>query len=291
MRLLSKVAAAVLLLVTMPGTAAHAAGPVPGGRLLYLQFDGSTGDQGRLLSSKLDGSGLVDYQRAMSLYSYPDYSPDGRQIAYVESYEFHAMSAGGTGDRVLVGAPCGPAWPRWSPDGKWIAAESCGDIWKVSSRGYESGWADVTGAYDYNDLTVSWAPGSKRFAVGTYPGVQIFRADGSSQRTLTDLADAYRVAWNPDGVTLAVEAHNDLWLVDTVTGRARQVTDTPDVVEFAPLWSPDGRWLVYGRGPGEFNPDFPGYSTAPEIWMMNRTGKGQHDTGLDGVPTSWRKRA
>jgi TolB protein len=285
---LGAVAGAALMLLSLgPVTAAQAA-PTPGGRLLYLQFDGSTTQgPGQLKSAKPDGSAVQDFGRQLAWYSYPDYSPDGSRIAYVEGWSFRTMAADGSDDQWLVDGPSIPAYPRWSPDGKWIAAESDGDIWKVSPAGYESGWVNVTGAYNSNDLTVAWAPGGRRFATADRSSVRIYSADGRRTRTLAELDGAYRLAWNPNGRTLAVEARGDIWLVDAVTGAATQVTRTPET-EVAPNWSPDGRWLAYGKGPGTADPVT---VTDPQIWLMNQRGGNQHTTGIAGVPTSWRAQA
>jgi TolB protein len=200
------------------------------------------------------------------------------------------MAADGTDDRRLADAPCGPAFPRWSPDGMWVAAEACGDIYAVHRDGSASGWGNLTSS-DANDLTVAWAPTGRRFATGNLPGIRLYRADGTFVRVLTDLPGAYRLDWSPDGRQLAVEALGDLWLVDASDGTARRLTDTADVQEFSPVWSPDGRWLAYGAGPGGYDPNRPGSTTDPTIWLMNRRGGGAHSTGILGVPTSWRSAA
>ncbi|MEV4350702.1 hypothetical protein AB0J83_40105 [Actinoplanes sp. NPDC049596] len=286
-RRVGAVAGAVLLLLTLAPVAAAEAAPGPGGRLLYLRFDGSTGEvPGQLRSVRPDGSAPQDFGRQMGIYSYPDYTPDGRRIGYVEGWSFRSMAADGSGDRWLGDGPYGSAFPRWSPDGKWLAGESGGDIWRVNADGSGAGSGNVTNS-EYNDLVVSWAPGGRRFATADIHGVRIYTADGRRSRVLTELDGAYRLAWNPDGRTLAVEAWGEIWLVDAVTGASRQVTATPEI-EFVPVWSPDGRWLAYGRGPGVTDPDFPATVTDPQIWLMNRTGGNQHSTGIAGVATSWR---
>src|ERR1700759_1572054 len=144
-------AAALLLLAVAPATAADAAVRPPG-RILYLQFAGVTTESGYLQSVRPDGSSPVNLNQQMWLYELPDYSPDGTRIAYVQNWGFYTMAADGTDPQWLVQAPCGPSYPRWSPDGQWIIGESCGDIYRISPQGYAAGWSDLTGNYIFNDL-------------------------------------------------------------------------------------------------------------------------------------------
>ncbi|TCN33597.1 TolB protein [Kribbella orskensis] len=274
------IAVVAVVLVVVPGTSAYAAAPAPGGRILYVDLES------RLKSVLPTGQGGQDIGERL-VYS-PDYSPDGTRIAYLDGWSFRIMAADGTDDRWLVDAASGPAYPRWSPDGQWIIAESAGDIWSVSKDGYASGWTNLTGAHDSNDLVPTWEPKGHRFATSTYNDVRIYSADGAHTRKVIPMAGAYRLDWNPKENQLAVEALGDLWLVDVASGAIRRLTNTPDLQELSPVWSPDGRWLTYGRGPGVYNPDNPGLGVTPVIWMMDSTGGHRHSLGISGTPSSWR---
>jgi TolB protein len=273
------IAVVAVVLVVMPGTSAYAAAPAPGGRILYVDLEG-------LLKSVLPtGQGGQDIGRSAAM---PDYSPDGTRIAYIDGFSFRTMAADGTDDRWLVDAGYAPAYPRWSPDGQWIIGESGGDIWSVSKDGYASGWTNLTGAHDSNDLVPTWAPQGHRFATSTFNDVRIYSADGAQTRKVIPLEGAYRLDWNPKRNQLAVEAQGDLWLVDVASGAIRRLTNTPNLQELSPVWSPDGRWLTYGRGSGVYNPDNPGLGVTPVIWMMDSTGGHRHSLGVSGTPSSWR---
>ncbi|WP_229068874.1 hypothetical protein [Actinoplanes sp. DH11] len=291
-------AIAATLLVTGTPAAAAAAPAQPGGRILLLDSERSD-RAGTLTSVRPDGTGVFDYGQELPAYASPDYSPDGGEIAYTQGFDIRAMSAvDGSGDRWLIGAPCGPAYPRWSPDGQWVAFESCGDIRTVHKDNADTGHRLVTPA-DGGNLQPAWSPTGARIATAAVTSVNIYRsAEGTTTRTLSDLP-ATQLDWSPNGRTIAVQARGDLWLVDAVTGRERQVTNTPDVYESSPVWSPDGRWLAYASGaaapPTPPFPDDPApppaVSTAslnPQIWLMTATGADQHSTGVAGVPTSWR---
>lgn len=281
------IAAVAVILVVVPGTSAYAAAPAPGGRILYVEV-GEADGLGGLKSVLPTGQGVQDTGRRVAWYSSPDYSPDGTRIAYIDGFSFRTMAADGTDDQWLVDAGSGPAYPRWSPDGQWIIGESAGDIWSVSKDGHASGWTNLTGGHDSNDLVPAWEPKGHRFATSTFNDIRIYSADGAQLRKVIPLAGAYRLDWNPEQNQLAVEAEGDLWLVDVASGAIRRLTNTPDLQELSPVWSPDGRWLAYGRGPGVYNPDVPGLGVTPVIWMMDRTGGHRHSLGISGTPTSWR---
>jgi TolB protein len=51
-------------------------------------------------------------------------------------------------------------------------------------------------------------------------------------------------AWSPDGKSLAVAMSGSIWIVDPVTGIARELTYGP-TYHSSPDWSPDGRWIIY----------------------------------------------
>ncbi|KHD75823.1 hypothetical protein MB27_20510 [Actinoplanes utahensis] len=293
-------AIAATLLAAMPAGPASAAAPAgPGGRILYLAVDRSHGT-GELRSTLPDGTGDAGYGRELPWYASPDYSPDGTEITYVEGFDVRAFSAvNGSDDRLLGGAPCGPGIPRWSPDGQWVAFESCGDIYAVRADDTAPSMRNVT-ASDLNDLWPAWSPTGARIASATLPGVHVYRADKpAAPRQVSDLAKARGLDWSPNGRTFAVEAAGDLWLVDAITGWERRLTNTPDVFESTPIWSPDGRWIAYASGPAAPptppHPEDPAppplestESLNPQIWVMTAAGTQRHSTGVAGTPTSWR---
>ena len=50
---------------------------------------------------------------------------------------------------------------------------------------------------------------------------------------------------SPDGKHLALVALDKLWLMDLPNGKPRRLTTTTGIGEFAPDWSPDGRYIAY----------------------------------------------
>lgn len=106
--------------------------------------------------------------------------------------------------------------PRWSPDGQWIAFLR------------DSG-------------------GDGRFQIW------VMRRDGRRLRQVTTAAADHRdIAWSPDGAHLAFVSdstgrRHGLEVVEVASGGRRALSDFAHD-EAQPRWSPDARWLLFGRG-------------------------------------------
>ncbi len=50
---------------------------------------------------------------------------------------------------------------------------------------------------------------------------------------------------SPDGKKSLIEARGDVWIVDSATGDATDLTHTSGAAERDPTWSPDGAWISY----------------------------------------------
>lgn len=162
----------------------------------------------------------------------PEFSPDGRSIAYVtHGVESHTLSVAGRGkgeSRVLAGAE-GIVDLSWSPDGREIA-------------------------YAQHDKTSS--------------SLTIVNVKSGESRTLVKVSmekapedakddpDAFQmqiasVNWSPDGGKIAYIRHplkkavRRLWILDTETGESRPVSPDNAQVQAPVNWSKDGGRVLY----------------------------------------------
>ena len=115
-------------------------------------------------------------------------------------------------------------YPRWSPDGKWIAY-----------------WSDKSGEYE---LTVRPAEGA------------------GAERKVTSMGAGFRYApfWSPDSRKIAfVDQAMRIHIADVESGKTVKVDESPEWINHGGLeafdfkWSPDSRWLTYARPTGDAN--------------------------------------
>jgi TolB protein len=277
--LLLGTSAALWLAVTAP--AAFAA-DVFNGRIAFTSFrvDPPPGQQrsGDIFSVNVDGTDTRQLTTNPDADRQPDWSPDGRAIAYSIrkpgerlNYEVARMTASGTGHRRLTTTPAGEAssQPAWLADGSAILYRRSGaavvsSIWQMGPLGEEP---RLRLAPPQSALYPTASPDSSRleFAMIRSPtgdtdrAIVAAAADGSL-RTVFDVPGAYdsAPAWSPDGSRIAFESNADvgggnpegdmeIWRMSADGTAATQLTHN-DLHDEGPVWSPDGRLLAYTSG-------------------------------------------
>lgn len=193
---------------------------------------------------------------------FPEWSPNGRRIAYVTdaagTWQVHVMRADGSGDRVITSGSGNKKGPTWSPDGRAIAyvdeRRGVGDLMVKVLGG---GKPKVITRFEASVRDPVWSPDGERIAFS------MENATGSSQ-------DVYTI--RPDGT------------------RLRQITDTPVLGEYAPEWSPDARSIVFVRDrvaePGQGLPP-EGIRWADDILVIARDGSGERNLTDTSARYEW----
>ena len=221
----------------------------------------------------------------------PDWSPDGRRIAFDSdrdgNWEVYVMNADGSGVTRLTDNGAADEFPAWSPDGRRIAFESNRDgnweIYVMNADG--SGVTRLT----YNDAFDSgpdWSPDGRRIAFDSNRDgnweIYVMNADGSGVTRLTDngAADGFP-AWSPDGRRIAFESNHDgnpeIYVMNADGSGATRLTYN-DAGDSFPAWSPDGRRIAFhSHRDGSF-----------DIYVMNADGSGAtrltYNGAADGFP-------
>src|ERR1700730_14016620 len=170
--------------------------------------------------------------------------------------------------------------PNWSPDGKYLIANSGGGIYKLVLK--QDGTAEpqklaVPANFQCNnDKAIS--PDGKKIAfsatVPPHKGSQVFLADadGSNVKLMTSESPSYFHVWSPDNKTLAFVAQRngsgqyDIYSMPADGGPEKQLTENIHQDD-GPDYSPDGKWIY-------INSDRSGKEA---IWRFPSTGAGLND--------------
>jgi dipeptidyl aminopeptidase/acylaminoacyl peptidase len=213
----------------------------------------------------------------------PAWSPDGTLLAievirtFFGPPEFEWLDY--TGDLYVLDAtaPSGSPWralttnglsrlPSWSPDGRWIAyleQDALFSFSHISVIGVAGGASTrLTTSEGYYGRP-HWSPDGTRLAFSAYLNgsnysqIFIVNANGSELTRIAPGTTSYwDPSWSPDGARLAfIRFRNeapgsylfDVMITDVDGRNVRQVMSSADWSS-APVWSPDGRQIMFSSG-------------------------------------------
>jgi tricorn protease len=247
-----------------------------------------------IAASDLPGAAQVPAR----LLRHPSYS-NGR-IAFSYLGDIWMANDDGTAVRRLTDHKARDVYPRFSPDGQWVAfssnREGNYDVYLISAQG---GKPRQLTFHSADDVVVGWSPDGKRIlfdssrSKGAFPGVTTLfeiAAEGGMEQPLDTDWGSWG-SYSPDGMRLAFTRHPgtwsrkhyrgsyavDLWLMDVAAKKFQRLGDADYKGNY--LWPMYGRsgeiFFVADRLPEEKNIHFGGpevMKSANNIWKISERG-------------------
>jgi CubicO group peptidase (beta-lactamase class C family) len=227
-----------------------------GARILFAS--NRTGDD-ELFAMNADGSGVAQITRSPGVDGFPSWSPDGQRIAFVSIRSgvraIYTASRDGSNVVMLTEG----LLAAWSPNGTAIAYSrerqgSSGDLdlWVMGDDG--SNQRRLTDR-DGDELWPTWSPDATKVAFTAEGEIGIVDVERGSVNDL-DLnigasVDPDRLgfsgvefaSWAVSG-RIAFASDGDLWTVRADGSDPIRLGGSPGR-DYAPAWSPDGRWVAF----------------------------------------------
>jgi dipeptidyl aminopeptidase/acylaminoacyl peptidase len=204
--------------------------------------------------------------------SNPVWSPDGKWIAFEakrgddENPQVYVIPTAGGEARRVTKVPTGASAPKWFPDSQRIAFISrvwpelktwdeqgkrqkerastkvSAKVWDQAGVRYWDHWQDDREAHVY---TIALAGGDTT-AVTLGTGQQLSRAEtGAGSYDVSP--DGKEVAFASDTDRTGIDSNFDVYVVPASGGTAKNLTTDNPAGDNGPVYSPDGRFIAFGR--------------------------------------------
>jgi Tol biopolymer transport system component len=235
--------------------------PLAGSSGGLIAFVSTRDGNGEIYVMNADGSNPRRLTNHRLWDGFPDWSPDGTQIAYYsyvndKNWVIKVMDADGSNPRQVTDSSVCDGAPHWSPDGTQITYDSgdCdGDHREIYAIGVDGGTPVNLSNNPADDMLAAWSPDGTRlvFSSNRDGNYEIYTMDadgGNVQRLTEDPAEDHAPAWSPDGTRIAFYSNRDgneeIYLMGADGSNPTNVTNDP-AADWFPRWSPDGSQITF----------------------------------------------
>jgi Tol biopolymer transport system component len=223
-----------------------------GDRIAYIRW---IGERYHIYVMDADGEEHYRVSGANNVFPHarPTWSEDSTQVAYVSEQidpdrqlhptTIHVVNVDGTGDTQIALDLGETTRPTWAPDGSRIAfvqrtLDSAGELYEALLVMNPDG-SNVVQLTEPGPgeriYSVAWSPESNELAVHREPGgfgfhdSQIVIISEDEEDVIFTGDEPGPLSWAPDGLHIAFQQSQQIWVIDSVSGDLRALTD-PDVI-------------------------------------------------------------
>ena len=313
-RVVTGLVVALVISTALGLASAHATAPGKNGRIAFRRYFNDDHTLGAIFTIRPNGAGVrqITHRGKVFLDNEPDWSPDGRWIAFYRQAAvcsckptriFKVRPDGTHLTQISKDPSVDDVYPAWSPDGKRIAFTRYDDsiglvaVFVMQADGTRVRQVTPT---EYAGQYPQWSPGGTRL---------VFQGNGRSGRHAVftirlNGTDVRRVSpwklhagdgpdWSPNGRWILLESHDgqdrtdNLYLVHPNGSGLHRITHTFNGFHQwgSYTFSPDGTMITVAHN---LRLGADGRPSNPDIWVMNLDGSGlrnvTHSAIFDSAP-------